>query len=304
MVGLISGGGRQTVLRKFRAICGGTGGWFFNEDDMDIDKTKCVGCGNCHIICTMGAISLDADGKSVVNQDECVECSTCYRVLRNEGYWAWFVRAIRKALSLFKLGYLADADLCPTGALTPPELTWPRNIRAQFSNPSTVHPGTGVPGRGTDEIKSNEVTGRLRRGEAGLVVEIGRPEIGAFFRDIEKVVMALAPLEPHFEADNPVTHLIADHRTGRMKEEVLNEKVLSAIIELKTGLEKIPAFLAALEKVQHEIDTVISIGVASRCLPDGSIPHEEWVRKAGYSLSHSGKTNLGLGRPLFREDEP
>ena len=88
-----------------------------------------------------------------------------------------------------------------------------------------------------------------------------------------------------------------------MKEEVLNEKVLSAIIELKTSLEKIPAFLAALEKVQHEIDTVISVAVASRCLPDGSIPHEEWVRKAGYSLSQGGKTNLGLGRPLFREDE-
>jgi ferredoxin len=304
LVGLKSGGGRQTVPGKFRAIRGGTGGWFFTEDDMDIDKTKCVGCGNCHIICTMGAIALDTDGKSVVNQDECVECSTCHRVLRNEGYWAWFVRAIRKALSQFKLGYLADADLCPTGALTPPDLTWPRNIRAQFSDPSVVHPGTGVPGRGTDEIKSNDVTGRLRRGEAGLVVEIGRPGIGAFFRDIEKVVMALAPLEPHFEAENPVTHLIADYQTGRMKEEVLNEKVLSAIIELKIGLEKIPAFLAALEKVQHEVDTVISVGVASRCLPDGSIPHEEWVRKAGYSLSLNGKTNLGLGRPLFREDEP
>ena len=87
---------------------------------MDIDTTKCVGCGNCHIICTMGAISLDADGRSVVNQDECVECSTCYRVLKNEEYWVWFVRAIRKALSFFHLGHLADTDLCPTGALTPP----------------------------------------------------------------------------------------------------------------------------------------------------------------------------------------
>ncbi|MFH1911740.1 MAG: 4Fe-4S binding protein [Pseudomonadota bacterium] len=81
---------------------------------MDIDTTKCVGCGNCHIICTMGAISLDADGRSVVNQDECVECSTCYRVLKNEGYWVWFVRAIRKVLSFFHLGHLSDTDLCPT----------------------------------------------------------------------------------------------------------------------------------------------------------------------------------------------
>jgi ferredoxin len=274
------------------------------ERVMDINKDKCVGCGNCHIICTMGAISLDADGKSIVNQDECVECSTCYRVLRNEGYPPWFVGTLRKCLSFFRLGYLADEDLCPTGALTPPELSWPRNLRTQFSDPSVVHPGTGVPGRGTDEIKSNDVTGRLRQGEVGLVVEIGRPGIGAFFRDIEKIAMALAPLGPVFEPENPVTHLIADFNTGRMKKDILGEKVLSAIIELKTHLEKIPAFLAALEKVQHEIDTVISVGIASRCLADGSIPHEEWVRKAGYLLSPGGKTNLGLGRPFFREEEP
>jgi ferredoxin len=271
---------------------------------MDIDKDKCVGCGNCHIICTMGAISLDTDGKSIVNQDECVECGTCHRVLRNEGYPPWFVRIIRKVLSALKLGYLADADLCPTGALTPPELVWPRVLRAQFSNPTVVHPGTGVPGRGTDEIKSNDVTGRLRAGEAGLVVEIGRPGTGAFFRDVQTVAMALAPLNPVFEADNPATLLMTDTKTGRMKEEVLNEKVLSAIIELKTTLEKIPTFLEVLEKAQRQIDTVISVGVASRCLPDGAIPHEPWVRKAGYTLSSNGKTNLGLGRPLFREDQP
>lgn len=39
-------------------------------------------------------------------------------------------------------------------------------------------------------------------------------------------------------------------------------------------------------------------------LPDGTIPHEEWVQKAGYALSPNGKTNLGMGRPLFREDKP
>jgi ferredoxin len=268
---------------------------------MDIDKDKCVGCGNCHVVCTMGAISLDADGRSVVNQEECVECGTCHRVLRNEGYPAWFVRAIRAVLAPLKLRYLADADLCPTGALAPPELAMPRLLRAQFSNPTIVHPGTGVPGRGTDEIKSNDVTGRLRGGEAGLVVEVGRPGIGARFRDVERVAMALAALAPQFEHENPVTLLMVDTRTGRMRADILDEKVLSAIIELKTDLERIPAFLAALEKVQQEIDSVISVGVASRCLEDGTIPHEAWVQKAGYRLSPNGKTNLGLGRPLFAE---
>jgi len=268
---------------------------------MEIDKKKCVGCGNCHAVCTMGVIYLEEDGKSAINQDECVECNTCYRVCRSEGYPPWFVRAIRKVLFFFRLGYLAEVDVCPTGALTPPQLDWPRSVRAVFSDPTTVHPGTGVPGRGTDEIKTNDVTGRLREGDAGLVIEMGRPGTGAYFRDIEKVAMALARLKPHFEKENPVTQLMANSETGKIKDEVLNEKVLSAIIEIKTGLEKIPEFLQAMGEIQKELDTVISVGIASRCLRDGTLPHEEWVRKAGYKLSPNGKTNIGLGRPLCRE---
>jgi hypothetical protein len=93
-----------------------------------------------------------------------------------------------------------------------------------------------------------------------------------------------------------------DQKTGKMKEEILDEKVLSAIVEMKIPLERIPSILQAIEEVQKEIGTVISLGVSSRCRPDGTIPHEEWVRKAGHSLSPNGKTNIGLGRPLFQED--
>jgi hypothetical protein len=157
-------------------------------------------------------------------------------------------------------------------------------------------------GRGTEEIKTNDVTGRLRKGDAALVIEMGRPGTGATFRDIEKVAMALAKLKPHFERENPVTQLMVDSETGRIKEEVLNEKVLSAIIEIKTRLERIPEFLRSLEMIQKEVDTVISVGIASKCLPDGTIPHEEWVQKAGYKCSANGKTNIGLGRPLFKEN--
>jgi len=181
-------------------------------------------------------------------------------------------------------------------------LKWPRNLRAQFSDPSTVHPGTGVPGRGTDEIKTNDVTGRLGKGDTGLVVEIGRPGIGAYFRDVEKIAMELAKLKPHFEKENPVTQLMVDPESGKMRDDILNEKVLSAIIEMKVRQERVLEFLHALEKIQKEVDTVISVGIASRCLPDGTLPHEDWVKKAGYALSPNGKTNIGLGRPLFKEE--
>ena len=268
---------------------------------MDIDKKKCVGCGNCHAVCTMGAITLGPDGKSVVDQDECVECSACYRLLRDEGYRPGFVRAIRSVLSRLRLGFLAEVDVCPTGALTPPELEWPRNLRAAFSDPSVAHAGTGMTGRGTEEIKTNDVTGRLRAGQAGLVVELGRPGTGARFRDLETVSMAMARLGAAFEPNNPVTHLMADTATGKIKKDVLNEKVLSAIIEMKIEMARIPDFLQALAQVQGETDAVFSVGLGSRCLPDGTIPHEAWVRDAGFTLSPNGKTNLGLGRPLFQE---
>ena len=266
---------------------------------MDINE-KCVGCGNCHAVCTMGAISLDRNGRSVVDQDKCVECSTCYRVLRDEGYGATFVRAVRRVLSAFHLQYMAPVDVCPTGALVQPELEYPRSLRAAFSDPTVIHAGTGVGGRGTEEIKTNDVTGRLRDGDAGIVIELGRPGTGALLRDVQTVAMALAPLDPDFEPFNPVTQLMEDTGTGRMREEVLDEKVLSAIIEVKTRVERIAEYLSTLRAVQQEIDTVFSVGIASRCLPDGSIPHQKWVEEAGYTLSPNGKTNLGLGRPLYR----
>jgi len=268
---------------------------------MQIDKTKCVGCGNCHAVCTMGAITLDVDGKSIVNQDECVECSTCHRVLRNAREWPPLVRAVRKGLALFRLGYLAEPDICPAGALTPPTLEMPRSVRAEFSDPKLPHSSTGGTGRGTEEMKTNDVTGRLRAGEAGLVVELGRPGTGAWFRDIEKVAMALARFPIAFEERNPVTCWMEDRRSGKMRAEILDEKVLSAIIEIKTRLENIPALLQALQEIQREVDTVISVGVASRCLPDGTLAHEAWVKRAGFDLVPTGKSCLGLGRPLFRE---
>jgi len=269
---------------------------------MEIDKKKCVGCGNCHAVCTMGAIHLDEDEKSTINQEECVECFTCYRVLRNENYWPCFVRGVRKILSFFNLGYLAKVDVCPTGALTPPELKWPRTIRAAFSDPTVTHPGTGISGRGTEEIKGNDVTGRVRQGEAELVVEMGRPGVGAYFRDIQKVAMALARLQPIFEPQNPLTQLMKSPKTGEIQDEVLDEKVLSAIIEMKIKLESLPHFLQALRETQKEIDTVFSVGVGSRCLLDGTMVHAAWVKNAGYAPSLNGKTNLGLGRPQFLEN--
>lgn len=267
---------------------------------MKIDLDKCVGCGNCVPVCSMGVISV-VDGRGRVNEEECVECNTCYRTLRNEGYNPTLVRAVRWLLKQAHLAYDPDPDVCPTGALTPPKLEWPRSLRAEFSDPTIKHTTTGVMGRGTEEIKSNDVTGRLRHGDVGLVVELGRPGIGARFRDLEKVAVRLAAAGVQFEAKNPVTFLMSDRSKGTLRPDVLDEKVASAIIECRTSIANLPRALAALQLAAGEIETVISAGVAARCGPDGSVPYEDAVREAGLTLSLNAKTNLGLGRPAFDE---
>ncbi len=263
---------------------------------MEIDKDKCVGCGNCIPWCTMGVIFIGDDSKADVNEEECVECENCYRSLRSGDRNPRLTRFIRKILGLFRLQYNAPVDECPTGARTPSELEWPRTLRRAFSDPTAVHPSTGIGGRGTEEIKTNDVTGRLKEGDVGFVVELGRPGIGARFADIERIAMSLARLGIGFESRNPVTSLMADASTGKMRDGILDEKVLSAIIEFKTTLDRIPDVLQTLEEMKTEVDTVFSAGISAKCAADGSAAYEEMVEDLGYTLSLNGKTNLGLGR--------
>ena len=113
--------------------------------------------------------------------------------------------------------------------------------------------------------------------------------------------MALAKAGVFFEPNNPVTHLMTDTKTGVLREEVLNEKVMSAIIECRADAAQVPEILAALRRVAGEVKSVISAAIAARCGPDGSVPYLDMVREAGFTLSLNGKTNIGLGRPRFEE---
>ena len=65
-------------------------------------------------------------------------------------------------------------------------------------------------GRGTEEVKTNDVRGRVQVGEVGFTIEFGRPGVGVWFRDIQKAVLALAAGGVHFEKKNPITSLMTD----------------------------------------------------------------------------------------------
>lgn len=265
---------------------------------MLVDHAKCVGCGNCVAVCPMGAIRV-GNNVADINQDECVECGACLRFVTSEDASPRLVRAARRFFSLFHLRYDQPIDLCPTGALYQPKLEWPRTLRAEFSDNLVVHPSTGVGGRGTEEIKTNDATNRLAPGRAGVLVEFGRPGVGCRFRDVQKVTMALAPIKDlSFEEKNPVTCLMKDVSTGELDAAILDEKFLSCILETLMPLERIPDALETVKRILPELDTVISLVVNGRCGPTGEIPYEKIVQDAGFTMRPNGKTNLGLARRI------
>lgn len=268
---------------------------------MKINPNKCVACGNCTYVCPMGAIYIDArTRRATINRDECVECYTCYNGMSQEHLNPTFVRTIRKMLGWARVRFDPEPDVCPTAAFEPDELTWPRIVRRAFSDPRVPHESTGVEGRGTEEVKTNDVSGRVQVGEVGFTVEFGRPGIGVWFRDIQIMCQALAKAGVSFEKRNPITSLMTDVTTGKLRDDILGEKVLSAIVEIKTRIEKTEEIIRLVWDVEKRIDTVVAIGVGTRCDSEGD---EDAVapilERLGYKPERA-KTNAGLGRIVNR----
>jgi ferredoxin len=272
---------------------------------MRINPDKCVACGNCTYVCPMGAIYIDPVRKrATINDDECVECYSCFNGLSQEHLPPGLVRTVRKAFAMMRIRFDPEPDVCPTAAFEPNELAWPRVVRRAFSDPRVPHESTGVEGRGTEEVKTNDVTGRVQLGEAGLTIELGRPGVGVRFYEIQEMCSALARANVAFEKKNPITSLMSDVATGTLREDILREKVMSAIVEIKVPAARIEEIIQIVRDVEKRIATVVAIGVGVRCDAGGEdrivAPILEGL---GYKLERA-KTNAGLGRVLPITLEP
>src|SRR5688500_5965168 len=127
----------------------------------------------------MGAIYIDPVLKrATIDRDECVECYTCFNGLSQEHLNPTLVRTVRRMFAAMRIRFEPEPDVCPTAAFEPDELTWPRVVRRAFSDPRVPHESTGVEGRGTEEVKTNDVTGRVGPGDVGFTIELGRPGVG------------------------------------------------------------------------------------------------------------------------------
>ena len=239
-----------------------------------IDKELCTGCENCLSYCSVGAISIHED-KAVIDPQRCTECYIC---IRNE--------------------------ICPSGAIEKTPLdSFIHQFQHIISDPTETTAQTGVPGRGTEEAKTNDVTGRYKKGEVGVCIDMGRPGIGCYLRDVEKVAMAVAEAGLILEGPEitPLAQLMTDLKKGKLRDDLPNVCFLSIIIEGKCPLGTLPSVLKALKKVEKEIDTVFSLGLASRVDEKGYSPVLDIIKQLDIPQPIRGKVNVGLGRPLITD---
>ncbi|MFX0195803.1 MAG: DUF362 domain-containing protein [Candidatus Hodarchaeota archaeon] len=239
---------------------------------MKIDSENCTGCGICLPYCNVGAISL-RDEVASIDQDVCVECWVCY-----------------------------TNRVCPKHCFEPTGLvSYGEVFKHVLSYPVVTSKGTGVPGRGTEEAKTNDVTGRYNKDVYGICVDMGRPGVGVYMREVEKVAIALADAGVRFASPNetPLSAVMSDMSTGRLREDILDVHVLSVIIEGICERKKIKSVLNALLKLETEIDTVFSLGIVSMMDDNGDAHLMRALEQSGIRRPTRGKVNVGLGRPLF-----
>ncbi len=239
---------------------------------MKIDPELCTSCGTCVIYCPVKAISLKDTAE--IDRDRCCDCGDCFRTAN-----------------------------CPANAIIQNQEPWPRAIRQSLSNVMVANPETLIPGRGTEEMKTNDIRGLFNKGVCGLAAEMGRPGVSTRWTDVEKVAMALAKVpDVKFAEENPVTKAMIDKKTGKLNPEVVNERSISAIIETHMPRERIGEAIEVLKKVSQEIDTVFSMDIIDR--PENSKqkgskpPVQKILDEHGIKYYPNGKNNLGLAKPF------
>lgn len=94
--------------------------------------------------------------------------------------------------------------------------------------------------------------------------------------------------------------MIFDPSTGDLKPDLLGERVLSAIIELKVTADRLPVVLKVIKEVSATLDSVITLDLVTLLEPGLAIPEEVLaaIEASGFTWRPNAKINMGLGRTM------
>lgn len=233
---------------------------------MKLHPARCFNCGDCVTICPVDAIRLK-DSVISIDQYRCVECGVCWRT-----------------------------HVCLTSVFEPEELTWPRVLRAMFSDPATEHRQTGLAGRGMEEIKTNDVRRLYVDDLVGVSAEIGRPGIGASFHDVQHITLAMAECGAQFTANNPMAELIVDPIRGLLRSDILDERILSVILEYLVPEADLEQTLRGLVDVSSRLSVPVLISIAGAYTADGVASYQRVLEEMALVCLPTGKINIGFMR--------
>jgi translation initiation factor 2 beta subunit (eIF-2beta)/eIF-5 len=74
------------------------------------------------------------------------------------------------------------------------------------------------------------------------------------------------------------------------------------MIESITKVDNIPAVIKALREAASQIESVFTLTISTKLEADGSALCKELLAELKVPLYLNGKVNVGLGRPLFKEE--
>ncbi|MDR1889663.1 MAG: 4Fe-4S binding protein [Zoogloeaceae bacterium] len=234
-----------------------------------IEKKLCTGCKTCLLFCPDEAIDY-RDGKCFVDQTVCTQCGVC---LENCA-----AQAIR---------FTPDTE----------EL---KIFQRAISNPGAGTTVTGGnSGRGGHEVKTLDVVPRQKNDEITINLDIGRPGVGVYLRDAERIVLALLEAGMKFlpGEDFPLATIIPDRKTGRFRPDCLDMHLHTLLVEGIFKQDKLPDIIRALQRVEKDIDTVICVGLVMPVDKNCRNSALDCLDTLGLPRPHRGKVNVGLGRP-------
>ena len=236
---------------------------------ISIAASKCAGCKNCILFCPDDAINYQ-DKRCSIDQLTCTQCGACL-------------------------------DSCPEKAIEfTPDSDPLKMFQMAISNPGagTMITG-GNSGRGGHEVKTLDVVPRQKNDEITINLDIGRPGVGVYLRDAEKIILALIRAGMKFvpSADFPLATIIPDKSTGKFRPDCLDMHFHTLLAEGIFKREQLPDIMKALLVVEKEIDTVFTVGLVMPVDKNCNNSALDCFDDLGIPRPHRGKINVGLGRP-------